>query len=234
MSATELKRILSAKEWFKVFDVPSSSNITEVRVVFRQLALRVHPDKNSAPEATEAFKRLAQALEKATLECSPSSSSSSNARSNNNNEGEGEEERKGFCWWEQDWQFIEQWIKRQEEDFERENARHKERLHAQQAVKRQKQKAANERVQQGLAQLKAKHGLGPLPPPSTVTATTTTSAAAATNTSNSFAHNNNNSGRRGRFVPPSFDDGEEDGGGAGDFQSARLRIELTQDRKSVV
>lgn len=215
-SVVELKRIISSKEWFKVFDLPSRDcNITEVRAVFRQLALRVHPDKNPAPEATEAFKRLAQALEKATLECSPAGSGSSGGSSSSSRskkQAEEEEERKGFCWWEQDWQFVEQWIKRQEEDFERENAQHRERMKAQQVLKRKKQEAANARVQLGVAHLKAKHGLGPPPAAATDIATDT-----ATTYGNS--HHNNN---RGRFANRKLDDFDDHV----DFQSARLRIDM--------
>lgn len=151
-SEVELQRIITASNCFAVFDLPFGSNIVEVKRSFRQFALRVHPDKNSAPLATEAFKRLAQALEQATNSASLSDPSDLPSS------------RKTACWWEQDWDFIEEWMRRQEEEFEKNNAKHRESMKSSQILKRKKQEEAHKRVQAGLAHLKARHGLGPRPP----------------------------------------------------------------------
>ncbi|KAL7555148.1 hypothetical protein ACHAWF_018752 [Thalassiosira exigua] len=57
-------KVLSAKgSHYKVLDIPTSSNEEEVRRAYKRKALKLHPDKNRAPNSSEAFKAINEAYE---------------------------------------------------------------------------------------------------------------------------------------------------------------------------
>ncbi|ETI42743.1 hypothetical protein L917_11703 [Phytophthora nicotianae] len=69
MSSVEVSRILNCSTHYAVLKlgesshVPSFTDAQEVRRRYKELAVRVHPDKNRATDAEAAFKRLSEAYE---------------------------------------------------------------------------------------------------------------------------------------------------------------------------
>lgn len=59
-----VKRILDlGKDYYKILDVPENASDESLKKAFHKLALKIHPDKNRADGATEAFKILNTAYE---------------------------------------------------------------------------------------------------------------------------------------------------------------------------
>eukprot|EP00536_Pseudo-nitzschia_multiseries_P005673 jgi/Psemu1/191025/e_gw1.109.61.1 len=58
-----VKRILKAKEGgrgahYRVLGISQNATESEIKKAYRKTAIKVHPDKNSAPQADEAFKAV--------------------------------------------------------------------------------------------------------------------------------------------------------------------------------
>lgn len=53
-----MKRILSKKDYYEILDVPKNADEGEIKKAYRKLALKLHPDKNPHPKATDAFKKV--------------------------------------------------------------------------------------------------------------------------------------------------------------------------------
>lgn len=51
-----LHRIKQCKDFYEILGVSKDASEDELKRSYRKLALKFHPDKNSAPGATEAFK----------------------------------------------------------------------------------------------------------------------------------------------------------------------------------
>ena len=65
--AEEARRVMSAKTLYDIFGVsPATWDETVVRKEFRKLAIKLHPDKNDSPEATEAFRKVSDAVQTLT------------------------------------------------------------------------------------------------------------------------------------------------------------------------
>ncbi|KAI5167517.1 hypothetical protein NEIRO03_2309 [Nematocida sp. AWRm78] len=63
----EIKRILKHKEdSYKVLNVSEESSKEEIRKSYKKLAVKIHPDRNSHPNASEAFIVLQNAYEDLT------------------------------------------------------------------------------------------------------------------------------------------------------------------------
>jgi DnaJ homolog subfamily B member 12 len=55
------KEILGKKVFYDILGVSKTATDDEIKKAYRKLALKVHPDRNKAPSATEAFKKVGQA-----------------------------------------------------------------------------------------------------------------------------------------------------------------------------
>ena len=57
-AATEIARINAAADHYQVIGVAVTADEPTIKKAYRKLAVLLHPDKNPAPEAHEAFKRV--------------------------------------------------------------------------------------------------------------------------------------------------------------------------------
>lgn len=56
-----VSRIQRTKDYYDLFGVPKSATADEIKKAYRKLALQLHPDKNTAAGAEEAFKKVNKA-----------------------------------------------------------------------------------------------------------------------------------------------------------------------------
>ena len=57
--------IRTKEEWPEVLGLQENATIEQVRIAYKQLALRYHPDRNGSPEALEKFKEISRAYAEA-------------------------------------------------------------------------------------------------------------------------------------------------------------------------
>ncbi|GAB2266652.1 hypothetical protein Dimus_001646 [Dionaea muscipula] len=57
-----IRQINKHKDYYAVLGVEKTCSVEEVRKAYRRLSLKVHPDKNKAPGAEEAFKKVSKAF----------------------------------------------------------------------------------------------------------------------------------------------------------------------------
>ncbi|XP_046364977.1 dnaJ homolog subfamily B member 14-like [Haliotis rufescens] len=57
-----VKRIKKCKDYYEILGVSKEATETDLKKAYRKLALQMHPDKNKAPGATEAFKAIGNAF----------------------------------------------------------------------------------------------------------------------------------------------------------------------------
>ncbi len=57
-----VRRILGKTDHYEVLDVPKTSTDAEIKKAYRKLALKLHPDKNKAKGADDAFKAVSKAF----------------------------------------------------------------------------------------------------------------------------------------------------------------------------
>ena len=53
--------ILKQKDYYDILGVSKSATHDEIKKAYRKKSLKIHPDKNKAERAQEAFKKLSQA-----------------------------------------------------------------------------------------------------------------------------------------------------------------------------
>lgn len=58
-----VQKILRTKDYYDILDIPRDSNEDGVKKAYKKIALRLHPDKNKAPGAEEAFKKVSKAVQ---------------------------------------------------------------------------------------------------------------------------------------------------------------------------
>lgn len=57
-----VRRIKRCKDYYEVLNVTKESTDSEIKKAYKKLALQLHPDKNRAPGAVEAFKAVGNAV----------------------------------------------------------------------------------------------------------------------------------------------------------------------------
>ncbi|KAL6221720.1 hypothetical protein ACLB2K_005115 [Fragaria x ananassa] len=60
---TIVKELKKKKDYYEILGVERSCSVEDVRKAYRKLSLKVHPDKNKAPGAEEAFKSVSKAFQ---------------------------------------------------------------------------------------------------------------------------------------------------------------------------
>ncbi len=50
--------IIAKKDYYELLGVTKQATEDQLKKAYRKLALRFHPDKNRAPQATDAFKKV--------------------------------------------------------------------------------------------------------------------------------------------------------------------------------
>ncbi|KAK2197721.1 bifunctional DnaJ domain/Chaperone J-domain superfamily/DnaJ domain [Babesia duncani] len=57
------KQVIKAKDYYDMLNVSHSATTDDIKRAYKKLALKLHPDKNPHPQASEAFKKLSQAFQ---------------------------------------------------------------------------------------------------------------------------------------------------------------------------
>ncbi|XP_011069508.1 chaperone protein dnaJ 49, partial [Sesamum indicum] len=60
---TVVREIKRKKDYYEILGLEKSCTAEDVRKAYRKLSLKVHPDKNQAPGAEEAFKMVSKAFQ---------------------------------------------------------------------------------------------------------------------------------------------------------------------------
>ncbi|GMJ15668.1 hypothetical protein like AT3G57340 [Hibiscus trionum] len=58
-----VKQIRKKKDYYEILGLEKTCSVDDVRKAYRKLSLKVHPDKNQAPGADEAFKAVSKAFQ---------------------------------------------------------------------------------------------------------------------------------------------------------------------------
>lgn len=58
-----VQRILRTKDYYSILEVDKGAKEDEYKRAYKKIALKLHPDKNKAPGAEEAFKKVAKAVQ---------------------------------------------------------------------------------------------------------------------------------------------------------------------------
>ncbi|CAD7960005.1 unnamed protein product [Amoebophrya sp. A120] len=58
-----VQKILRTKDFYALMGLTKTASVDEIKKAYKKLALKLHPDKNGAPGAEEAFKKLSKAVQ---------------------------------------------------------------------------------------------------------------------------------------------------------------------------
>ncbi len=56
------KQIIAKKDYYEILGVQKTASDDDLKRAYKKLALKFHPDKNRAPQATDAFKKISTAF----------------------------------------------------------------------------------------------------------------------------------------------------------------------------
>jgi len=59
----EVQKILRTRDYYEILGLDRNADEKQVKSAYKKLALRLHPDKNKAPGAEEAFKKVSKAVQ---------------------------------------------------------------------------------------------------------------------------------------------------------------------------
>jgi curved DNA-binding protein CbpA len=59
----QVQKVLRSKDYYDILGISKGSSEDEVKKAYKKLALKLHPDKNHAPGAEEAFKKVSKAVQ---------------------------------------------------------------------------------------------------------------------------------------------------------------------------
>lgn len=54
--------MIAKKDYYEILGLQKGASEDEIKKAYKKLALRFHPDKNRAPNATDAFKKISTAF----------------------------------------------------------------------------------------------------------------------------------------------------------------------------
>jgi len=57
------QKILRTNDYYQILELPRDANEDAVKKAYKKIALKLHPDKNKAPGAEEAFKKVSKAVQ---------------------------------------------------------------------------------------------------------------------------------------------------------------------------
>jgi hypothetical protein len=57
-----VQKIIKCKNYYEILGITQTASESDIKKAYKKLALQMHPDKNRAPSADEAFKKIGQAF----------------------------------------------------------------------------------------------------------------------------------------------------------------------------
>jgi len=58
---SEARRVNALADYYEILSITKTATDVQIKAAYRKMALKFHPDKNQAPEAEEAFKKVSEA-----------------------------------------------------------------------------------------------------------------------------------------------------------------------------
>merc|ERR1719261_1555659 len=58
-----VQKILRQKDYYRILDLDNNAREDDIKKAYKKIALKLHPDKNKAPGAEEAFKKVSKAVQ---------------------------------------------------------------------------------------------------------------------------------------------------------------------------
>ena len=62
MQVARCKAVIAKKDYYEILGLQKGASEEDIKKAYKKLALKFHPDKNRAPNATDAFKKISTAF----------------------------------------------------------------------------------------------------------------------------------------------------------------------------